>query len=178
MTNPIILLNPPLDEATTRGLRAGDEVRITGAIYAARDAAHKRLIAALDQGQPLPFDVSGAIVYYVGPTPGTPDQVLGSAGPTTSGRMDRYAPRLIEIGLRAMIGKGNRNPAVVEAMRRCGAVYLAATGGAGALLAKRIVRSEIVAYEDLGAEALRRMEVADFPSIVAIDSHGRSLYSR
>jgi fumarate hydratase subunit beta len=178
MTNSITLLRPPLDEATIRNLKAGDEVLITGSVYAARDAAHKRFIAVLDRGEPLPFDIAGAIIYYVGPTPGTPDQIVGSAGPTTASRMDRYAPRLFELGLRATMGKGHRAPEITEALQRCRAVHLAATGGAGALLAKRIVKSEIVAYEDLGTEALRRMEVVDFPAIVAIDSHGRSLYTR
>jgi fumarate hydratase subunit beta len=167
----------PLSEATARALRAGTEVRIDGVVYAARDAAHKRLVAALDRGEALPFDVAGSIIYYVGPTPGAPGQVIGSAGPTTSSRMDAYAPRLLALGLRAMIGKGNRSPEVVAAMKRYGAVYLAATGGAGALLGRCIVRSEIVAYEDLGPEALRRFEVRDFPAIVAIDAEGRSLFT-
>ena len=172
-----IMVVPPLDEATARALRAGTQVRINGTVYAARDAAHKRLVAALDRGEPLPFDVRGAVIYYVGPTPGAPGQVVGSAGPTTSSRMDSYAPRLLALGLRGMIGKGNRSPEVIEAMKRHGAVYLAATGGAGALLGRCIVAQEIVAYEDLGPEALRRFEVRDFPAIVAIDAEGRTMFA-
>ena len=178
-TNPVapVQIVPPLDEATARGLRAGTEVRISGIVYAARDAAHKRLVAALDRGEALPFDVAGAVIYYVGPTPGAPGQIVGAAGPTTSYRMDAYAPRLLALGLRGMIGKGNRSPEVIAAMRQHGAVYFAATGGAGALLGRCIVRAEIVAYEDLGPEALRRFEVRDFPAIVAIDAEGRSLFT-
>ncbi|MDD2707821.1 MAG: Fe-S-containing hydro-lyase [Verrucomicrobiae bacterium] len=172
------IITPPMDETSARGLKAGDEVLIQGVIYAARDAAHKRMIAALDEGRPLPVDIRGAIIYYVGPTPGAPGQVVGSAGPTTSVRMDAYAPRLIELGLRGMIGKGERSPEVVAAMKQSGAVYFAATGGAGALLAKCIVRAEVAAYEDLGPEALRLMEVKDFPAIVATDANGQSLYQR
>ena len=168
---------PPLSEADARRLTAGTPVRISGTIYGARDAAHKRLVAALDRGEPLPFDVRGAIIYYVGPTPGAPGQVVGAAGPTTSYRMDAYAPRLISLGLRGMIGKGDRAPGVVEAMKRHGAVYFAATGGAGALLAKCITAARVIAYDDLGPEALREMTVKDFPAIVAIDASGRTLYS-
>ncbi|HBF33566.1 TPA: Fe-S-containing hydro-lyase [Candidatus Sumerlaeota bacterium] len=175
MSEPI-KLTTPLTEDQTRVLRAGDQIRISGVVYTARDAAHKRLVELLDQKQPLPFDMDGAIIYYVGPTPGAPDQVFGAAGPTTSYRMDAYAPRLIALGLRGMIGKGNRSPEVVDAMKQHGAVYFAATGGAGALLAKCIVKSETVAWDDLGAEALRRLEVVNFPVVVAIDAEGTSLY--
>jgi len=174
--NKPIQLTAPLTEDQTRALRAGDQVRISGVVYTARDAAHKRLVELLDKGEPLPFDVAGAMIYYVGPTPGAPGQVFGSAGPTTSYRMDAYAPRLIALGLRGMIGKGNRSPAVITAMKQHGAVYLAATGGAGALLAKCIIKSETIAWDDLGAEALRRLEVVDFPAVVAIDAEGNSLY--
>jgi len=173
-----IRLETPLTEERARGLEAGARVLVSGVVYAARDAAHKRLVEALDRGEALPVDLRGAVIYYVGPTPGAPGQALGSAGPTTSSRMDAYAPRLIALGLRGMIGKGGRSAAVVEAMKRHGAVYLAATGGAGALLAKRIEAAEVVAYEDLGPEALRRLRVRDFPAIVAIDASGASLYAR
>jgi fumarate hydratase subunit beta len=175
MTTPTIV-HPPLDEKTVRGLKAGTEVRFEGVVYAARDAAHKRMMEALDRGDPLPFDIRGAVIYYVGPSPGTPDQIVGAAGPTTSSRMDSYTPRLLALGLRGMIGKGGRARDVVEAMKLHGAVYFAATGGAGALLGRKILRQEIVAYEDLGPEALRRFEVADFPALVAIDAAGTSLY--
>lgn len=170
------MISAPLSEKAARALTAGTPVLISGRIYAARDAAHKRLVAALDRGEPLPFDVRGAIIYYVGPTPGAPGQVVGAAGPTTSYRMDAYAPRLVALGLRGMIGKGDRSPAVVEAMKAHGAVYFAATGGAGALLAKCITAARVVAYEDLGPEALREMTVKDFPAIVAIAASGKSLY--
>ncbi|HOI56232.1 MAG TPA: FumA C-terminus/TtdB family hydratase beta subunit [Phycisphaerae bacterium] len=173
-----VTLHPPLSKDVVRGLVAGDEVRITGTVYAARDAAHARMVKALEAGQPLPLPLPGAILYYVGPTPGGPGQVFGAAGPTTAGRMDRYAPTLIEQGLAAMVGKGDRSGEVVEAMKRCGAVYLAATGGAGALLAKCITAQRVLAYEELGPEALRELTVTDFPALVAIDSHGRSLYRR
>jgi fumarate hydratase subunit beta len=171
-------IETPLDESTARSLRAGELVELSGILYTARDAAHKRLCEALAAGEPLPFDARGAVLYYVGPTPGAPGQVLGSAGPTTSYRMDAYAPALLCAGVRGMIGKGDRSPGVVEAMRRAGAVYFAATGGAGALLARCIVESETLAYPDLGAEAVRRLRVAAFPAVVAIDAEGRSLYAR
>ena len=150
-------LVPPLDESQARGLSAGVPVLINGVVYAARDAAHKRLAQALDEGRPLPFDPRGAIIYYVGPTPGAPGQALGSAGPTTSSRMDAYAPRLLTAGVRAMIGKGARASAVIDAMRRYGAVYFAATGGAGALLARSIKKAEVAAYGELGPEAVYRL---------------------
>lgn len=171
-------LCPPLGEDEVAALRAGDEVRLSGTVYTARDAAHARLIDALERGDAFPFDPDGAVVYYVGPTPGRPDQVFGAAGPTTSYRMDRYAPALLAQGVRAMIGKGDRSGAVVEAMRRHGAVYLAATGGAGALLARCITSAEVVAFEDLGPEAVRRLTVENFPAVVAIDAAGGSLYRR
>ncbi len=173
---PPVNLTPPLDAALIRRLTAGTVVRINGVVYAARDAAHQRMIQELDAGRPLPFPAAGAVIYYVGPTPGAPGQALGSAGPTTSSRMDAYAPRLLAAGLRAMIGKGERSPAVVDAMREYGAVYLAATGGAGALLGRCVVKAEVVDYADLGPEALRSLEVRDFPALVAIDAAGRSLY--
>ena len=166
----------PLDEPRARALEAGLLVRLSGVVYAARDSAHKRMIAALDAGEPLPVDLRDAVIYYVGPSPGIPGQILGSAGPTTSSRMDAYAPRLIAMGLRGMIGKGGRSAAVVEAMKAHGAVYFAATGGAGALLGRCIVAAETVAYPDLGPESLRRLVIRDFPAVVAIDARGRSLY--
>jgi fumarate hydratase subunit beta len=176
MAGTIHRLNPPLDDDTARSLRAGAEVRFNGVLYSARDAAHKRLCEALERGEDLPFDPAGAVIYYVGPTPGAPGQVLGAAGPTTSYRMDAYAPQLIRAGVRGMIGKGARSPEVIDAMRESGAVYFAATGGAGALLARAIVEAEVIAYEDLGAEAVRRLVVEDFPAIVAVDASGASLY--
>jgi len=168
----------PLDEARARALRAGTLVRLNGVVYAARDVAHMRMAAAVDRGEALPFDLRGAVIYYVGPSPGSEGRPVGSAGPTTSSRMDVYAPRLIGRGLRGTIGKGERSAAVVEAMRRHGAVYFAATGGAGALLGRCVVAGEIIAYEDLGPEAVRRLVLRDFPAIVAIDAEGRSLYDR
>lgn len=177
-SNGIIRLSPPLDEPTTRALRCGQEVRFDGVLYAARDAAHQRLVDTLERGEPLPFPLGGAVIYYVGPSPGTPDQVVGSAGPTTSERMDAYTPMLLAAGVRGMIGKGDRSPAVRDAMQRYGAVYFAATGGAGALLGRCIREAEVVAYPDLGPEAVRRLVVADFPALVAIDARGQSLYRR
>lgn len=172
-----ITLSPPLSEDAARGLRAGTRVAFTGTLYTARDAAHLRICEALDAGRPPPFPLEGAVIYYVGPTPGAPGQVVGAAGPTTSYRMDAYAPRLLAEGLRGMIGKGDRSPEVIAAMGEYGALYFAATGGAGALLARTIRSAEVIAYEDLGAEAVRRIEVEAFPAIVAIDSTGHSLYS-
>jgi len=172
----LIKLTPPLSEEIVRELKAGDEVLISGTIYTGRDAAHKRLVELLDKDKPLPIDVKGQIIYYVGPTPERPGKPIGSAGPTTSYRMDPYAPRLIEIGLKGMIGKGERGNNVVEAMKKYGAVYFATIGGAAALIARRIVSSKIVAYEDLGAEAIRELEVKDFPAVVAQDSHGNNIY--
>ncbi len=166
----------PLTEETLKDLRAGDNVLMTGVIYVARDAAHKRMVEALDKGQPLPFDIKGQTVYFMGPSPARPGQAIGSAGPTTSGRMDAYSPRLIAAGLKGMIGKGMRAPAVKEAMKKYGAVYFAAIGGAGALISKSVKKSEIVAYEELGAEAIRRLEVEDFPATVINDIYGGDLY--
>lgn len=165
----------PLTEKNISELNAGDIVRITGYIYTARDAAHKRLVALLKDNQPLPFDLQGAVIYYVGPTPPLPGKVIGSAGPTTSSRMDIYAPQMIEKGLKGMIGKGGRSAAVKEAIQKHRAVYFIATGGAGALLSKHIKSAEIVAYEDLGPEAVRKLYVEDFPVIVANDIYGRDI---
>ncbi len=169
-------LQLPLREEVARSLKLGEVLRLSGVIYTARDAAHKRMVAGLEAGEGLPVDLKDEILYYVGPTPPKPGQVIGSAGPTTSGRMDAWAPGLIARGLRGMIGKGPRSAAVVEACQEHGAVYLAATGGAGALLARSIRAAEVVAYEDLGTEAIRRLEVKDFPVVVVNDCHGGDLY--
>ncbi len=174
MTQPI-KITPPLTDKDVEKLNAGDKVLITGVLYTARDAAHKRLIELLDKGENLPFDVKGQLIYYVGPTPPKPGQVIGSAGPTTSGRMDAYTPRLLDLGLKGTIGKGQRSQEVVEAMKKYKAVYLAAVGGAAALIAKTIKKAEIVAYEDLGPEAIQRLEVKDFPAIVVNDIYGNDL---
>jgi fumarate hydratase subunit beta len=170
-------ISPPLSDEVIESLHAGDRLLVTGTIYAARDAAHKRLVELVDKGEPLPIDLKGQIIYFVGPTPAPPGHVIGSAGPTTSGRMDAYSPRLLDLGLKGMIGKGLRSEAVREALKRNKAVYLAATGGAGALLAQRIVAAEIVAYEELGAEAIRKLEVEDFPVVVVNDMYGGDLYA-
>ncbi len=175
MTEPI-RLKTPLSDEDVRRLKIGDRVLINGVIYTGRDAAHKRLSDLLKEGKELPFDIRGQIIYYVGPTPARPGQVFGSAGPTTSYRMDAYAPTLIEKGLKGMIGKGMRSDAVKEAMKKHQAVYFAATGGAGALLAKKVKKAEVVAYEDLGPEAIRRLEVEDLPVIVINDVRGNDLY--
>jgi len=166
----------PLTEDVIQDLKAGDEVLLNGTIYVARDSAHKRMIEALDKGQELPFDVQGQAIYYMGPTPARPGQASGSAGPTTSGRMDSYAPRLMAKGLKGMIGKGSRSQAVKDGMKKYKAVYFAAIGGAGALISKSINKSEVVAYDDLGAEAFRRLEVEDFPATVINDIYGGDLY--
>ena len=166
----------PLTDETVQELKAGDSVLLTGVIYGARDAAHKRMVEALDQGKPLPFNIKGQTIYYMGPSPARPGQAIGSAGPTTSGRMDAYSLRLIAEGLRGMIGKGMRSPAVKDAMKKYKAVYLAAIGGAGALISKSIKKSEVIAYEELGAEAIRRLEVEDFPVTVINDIYGGDLY--
>jgi fumarate hydratase subunit beta len=169
-------LQTPLQERDLTALRIGDAVLISGIIYTARDAAHKRLVELLKTGQELPFDLRGQIVYYVGPTPERPGQVIGSAGPTTSGRMDSYTPLLLEAGMKGIIGKGQRRPAVIESLVKNKAVYFADTGGAGVLLAQTVKASRIVAYEELGAEAIRELVVEDFPAIVAVDTQGRDLY--
>lgn len=169
-------LTMPLTEEKVRDLRCGDNVLLSGVIYTGRDAAHKRLVELLDKGEPLPIDVKDSIIYYVGPAPAKPGQVIGSAGPTTSYRMDAYAPALLDEGLKGMIGKGKRSEEVVESMKKNGAVYFGAIGGAGALLAKCIKKVEIVAYEDLGTEAIRRIEVEDLPLTVIIDCYGNNLY--
>ena len=169
-------LTTPLTDDAVSALEVGDKVFLSGIIYTARDAAHKRLIDLLDAGRPLPFDVRGQVIYYVGPSPARPGRIIGAAGPTTSYRMDPYAPRLMEIGLKAMIGKGKRAPAVKEALVRYRAVYLGATGGAGALIAQSIKSTEVIAYEELGPEAIRRMVVENFPAVVINDTRGNDLY--
>lgn len=169
-------IQAPVSKEDARSLKAGDYVYLSGTIYTARDAAHKRMKEALDQGQKLPFDLKGSVIYYMGPSPAREGRSIGSAGPTTASRMDKYTPELLDLGLGAMIGKGKRSPAVIDAMVRNGAVYFAAVGGAGALLSKCILSSEIVAYEDLGAEAIRKLEVKNFPVIVVIDSQGNNWY--
>lgn len=170
-------VQPPLTDDVVAELRAGDQVYITGTIYAARDAAHKKLVELLDRGEKLPVDLQGQIIYYVGPAPAKPGQVIGSAGPTTSGRMDPYTPRLIaEAALKGMIGKGSRSAAVKEAIVKHKAVYLAAVGGAGALIAKSIKKCEVIAYPELGPEALQAMEVENLPAIVVNDCFGADLY--
>ena len=176
MVNMLKKIKLPLTDEDIQDLHAGDNVLLTGVIYVARDAAHQRLIDALDQGRPLPFDVKGQTIYYMGPSPVKPGQVIGAAGPTTSGRMDGYSLRLMAIGLKGMIGKGNRSTAVKEAIKKYRAVYFAAIGGAGALVARRIKKAEVVAYDELGAEALRRLEVEDFPVTVINDIYGNDLY--
>ncbi|MHC4457087.1 MAG: Fe-S-containing hydro-lyase [Planctomycetota bacterium] len=172
----ITRLQPPLNEADARSLKAGDEVSMSGVVYTARDMAHKRLCELLEAGEQLPFELEGAIIYFVGPTPARPGQVIGAAGPTTSSRMDPFSPKLIAKGLRAMIGKGYRGQEIRDALERYGAVHLSAIGGAGALLSKHIVSADVIAYEDLGTEAIRKLQVEDFPAIVAYDSYGNSVY--
>ncbi|MBO8167571.1 MAG: Fe-S-containing hydro-lyase [Thermoanaerobacteraceae bacterium] len=169
-------LTPPLTDADIENLEIGDQVLITGTIYTARDAAHKRLVELLDEGKELPVDLKGQIIYYVGPTPAKPGQVIGSAGPTTSYRMDPYAPKLLAIGLKAMIGKGSRSQEVKDAMKKYKGCYLAAVGGAAALIAKSIKKAEVIAYPELGPEAIRKLEVEDFPAIVVNDCKGGDLY--
>ncbi|MHB8762986.1 MAG: Fe-S-containing hydro-lyase [Deferrisomatales bacterium] len=176
MAEPI-RLRAPLTDADVERLKAGDQVLLSGDLYTARDAAHARLADLIRQGQPLPFDLRGQIVYFVGPTPAPPGRPIGSAGPTTSYRMDPYSPLLIEHGLKGMVGKGKRSAEVTEALKRHKAVYLAAVGGAGALIAQRIRAAEIVAYEDLGPEAIRRLTVEDFPAVVVNDCHGGDVYA-
>ncbi|MBE6009906.1 MAG: Fe-S-containing hydro-lyase [Lachnospiraceae bacterium] len=169
-------LNLPLTKEISSSLRAGDYVYLTGTIYVARDAAHKRMIEGLDEGKELPFEVKDAVIYYMGPSPAREGRPIGSAGPTTATRMDRYAPTLLDMGLSGMIGKGKRSPEVLDAVCRNQAVYFAAVGGAGALLSQRIKESEVIAYDDLGAEAVRKLWVEDFPVIVVADCEGNNLY--
>lgn len=169
-------ITAPYDDQTARELRSGDYVYITGTIYTARDAAHKRMYEALEQGRELPFDINHNVIYYMGPSPAREGRPIGSAGPTTASRMDKYTPSLLDLGLKGMIGKGKRSEDVKQAIIRNGAVYFAAVGGAGALLSKSIISSEVIAYDDLGTEAIRRLQVKDFPVIVVIDSDGNNLY--
>ena len=171
-------LSTPLTNDDLKNLKIGDKVTLTGAIYTARDAAHKRIVDLIDKNQKLPFDLEGAVIYYVGPSPAKPGYAVGSAGPTTSGRMDAYAPLLISKGLKGMIGKGPRSEQVKLAMKQHGAVYFAAVGGAGALISKSIAKSDVIAYQELGTEAIRIMEVKDLPLIVAIDMFGNDLYQK
>lgn len=166
----------PFAQGTAEQLKAGDYVFLTGTIYTARDAAHKRMYESMKKGEPLPIDLEGNILYYLGPSPAREGQVIGSAGPTTSSRMDKYTPDMLEKGLKGMVGKGKRSPEVIEAMKKYGAVYFAAVGGAGALLSKCIKTAEVVAYDDLGTEAIRKLTVEDLPVIVVIDSLGHNLY--
>jgi fumarate hydratase subunit beta len=168
----------PITENVTAELKSGDYVYITGTIYVARDAAHKRMIEALDRGEALPIDIQDATIYYMGPSPAREGRPIGSAGPTTATRMDKYAPTLLDLGQKAMIGKGKRSPEVIDAIVRNHAVYFAAVGGAGALLSKCIKKSEVVCYEDLGAEAVLKIEIEDFPAIVVIDRDGNNLYEK
>ncbi|MCI8605858.1 MAG: Fe-S-containing hydro-lyase [Hungatella sp.] len=169
-------IQAPVTREEARQLKAGDYVYITGTIYTARDAAHKRMQETLDRGEELPFSIKGNVIYYMGPSPARENRPIGSAGPTTASRMDRYTPALLDLGLGAMIGKGKRSQAVIDAIVRNEAVYFAAIGGAGALLSKCIVSSEVIAYEDLGTEAIRRLEVENLPVVVVIDSQGNNLY--
>jgi fumarate hydratase subunit beta len=171
-----VKLHTPLTNEKTQTLKAGDSILLSGIIYSARDAAHKRLIDLLNEGKELPLNIKDETIYYVGPSPAKPGNVIGSAGPTTSYRMDAYAPALMDIGLKGMIGKGARNDEVIEAIKRNKAIYFGAIGGAAALIGKSIVKSEIIAYEDLGAEAIMKMEVKDMPLVVIIDSEGNNLY--
>ncbi len=169
-------ITAPIDKQTAKELQAGDYVYLTGTIYTARDAAHKRMQEALDRGEALPIEMEGNVIYYMGPSPAREGRPIGSAGPTTASRMDKYAPKLLDLGLIGMIGKGKRSQAVKDAIIRNGAVYFAAVGGAGALLAGSIKTSEVVAYDDLGTEAIRRLTVENFPAIVVIDAKGQDLY--
>lgn len=169
-------IKAPISNEDAKSLKSGDYVYITGKIYTARDAAHKRMYESLQKGENLPINMSNNIIYYMGPSPAREGRVIGSAGPTTSSRMDKYTPSLLDLGLKGMIGKGKRQKEVIEAITRNSSVYFAAVGGAGALLSKKIVKSRVIAYEDLGTEAIRELEVIDFPVIVVIDSEGNNLY--
>lgn len=172
----MINLTTPLRDSDIEQLRAGDSVLLSGTVYTARDAAHARMVKMIENGEPLPFDVQGQVIYYAGPTPARPGQVIGSLGPTTSGRMDAYAPTLLAAGLKGMIGKGSRDQGVIDAIVRHKAVYLAATGGAGALLSKRVVSCEVIAFEDLGCEAIHKLEICEMPLVVINDCHGGDYY--
>ena len=169
-------ISVPLNSEDATSLKSGDYVYLTGTIYTARDAAHKRMYEALEKGEPLPMEMKDNVIYYMGPSPARQGRPIGSAGPTTASRMDKYAPSLLDLGLKGMVGKGKRSQAVKDAIVRNGAVYFAAVGGAGALLSKSILSSEVIAYDDLGTEAIRKLEVKDFPVIVVIDSLGNDLY--
>jgi fumarate hydratase subunit beta len=166
----------PLTDEMIKTLKSGDNLLLSGTLYVARDAAHKRMVDQLDRGEPLPFDIKGQTLYYMGPTPAPPGRVIGAAGPTTSKRMDPFTPRLLAAGLKGMIGKGVRSQEVKDAMKKYGAVYLAAIGGAGALISKSIVKAEVIAYQDLGPEAVLKIEVKDFPATVIVDNSGTDLY--
>jgi len=170
-------LRPPLTEADIRSLKAGDEVLISGVVYTARDMAHKKLCQSIETGRKLPLPLDGAIIYFVGPTPARPGRIIGAAGPTTSARMDVFSPTLVANGLRAMLGKGYRSDKVRDALKKYGAVHLTTIGGAGALLSKHIVSAQTIAYEDLGTEAIRKLQVANFPAVVAYDAYGGTIYS-
>lgn len=171
-----IHLNVPFEKDDIEKLKSGDTVMLSGTVYTARDAAHKRMTEQLENGEDLPVDLDGQVIYYVGPTPAKPDQAIGSAGPTTSSRMDAYTPTLLEHGLKGMIGKGYRSQAVIDSIRDNNAVYMVAIGGTGALLSQKIINSEVVAYEDLGTEAIRRLEIENFPCIVIHDIEGNDFY--
>jgi fumarate hydratase subunit beta len=172
------IVNLPLSDKVIAELKTGDNVLLNGIIYAARDAAHKKMVTALEKGEPLPFELKGQTIYYMGPTPARPGQVIGSAGPTSSYRMDIYAPRLMEAGLKGMIGKGQRTPAALDAMKKYKAVYFGAIGGAGALISQSIKKAEVIAYEELGTEAVRKLEVENFPVTVINDIYGGDLYQQ
>jgi fumarate hydratase subunit beta len=178
MSDTPIRITTPLSDEVVLSLRAGHSVLISGAIYTARDAAHRRMAEALERGEELPFDIRGQVIYYVGPTPAPPGRVIGAAGPTTAGRMDAYAPQLVSLGLKGMIGKGPRSEAVKAALQQHKAVYFGAIGGAGAYLAQRVLSAELIAYEDLGTEAIRRLVVEEFPAIVINDCHGGDAYEQ
>ncbi len=171
-------LEGPLTSDRVRTLRAGDSIRFSGTVFTARDAAHRRLVESMDKGEPLPFPIRDSVIYFAGPAPAKPGQPIGSIGPTSSYRMDAYSPRLLDAGLTGMIGKGTRSPEVIEAMRRNGAVYFAAIGGAAALIARCVRRCDLICYEDLGPEAIRRLEVVEMPLVVAIDCEGGNLYEQ
>ncbi len=178
MQTNLVKIQTPLEEKDVLNLKAGDRVVINGAVYTARDMAHKRLCNAIEGNKSLPFDLNGSVIYFLGPSPARPGNVIGAAGPTTSSRMDVFSPKLIEKGLKGMIGKGYRSTGVVESLKEYKAVHFAAIGGAGALLSKHIVSSKVIAYEDLGTEAIRELQVVDFPAVVAYDSYGNTIYRK